>query len=75
LPINCEHRRVSDCQRSWAILHDTVEDTGSTFSELEKAFGHDVRLLVEEVTDDKASQDERKRLQIAHALNSSERAN
>ena len=58
-----------------AILHDTVEDTGSTFSELEEAFGHDVRLLVEEVTDDKAlPKDERKRLQIAQAQQLSERA-
>ncbi len=58
-----------------AILHDTVEDTGSTFAELEEAFGHDVRLLVEEMTDDqKLPKDERKRLQIAHARQLSARA-
>jgi (p)ppGpp synthase/HD superfamily hydrolase len=58
-----------------AILHDTVEDTGSTFAELEETFGHDVRLLVEEVTDDqRLPNDERKRLQIAHAPQLSERA-
>lgn len=58
-----------------AILHDTVEDTGWTFAELEEAFGHEVRLLVEEVTDDKRlPKDERKRLQIAHAQQLSEGA-
>ena len=67
---------VSDLPTLMAtILHDTVEDTGSTFSELEEAFGHDVRLLVEEVTDDKRlPKDVRKRLQIAHAQQLSERA-
>lgn len=58
-----------------AILHDTVEDTKTTFSELEKTFSQDVRLLVEEMTDDKAlPKQERKRLQIAHAPQMSERA-
>jgi (p)ppGpp synthase/HD superfamily hydrolase len=57
------------------ILHDTVEDTGTTFSELEQAFGREVRLLVEEVTDDKGlSKEERKRLQIEHAPSLSLRA-
>jgi guanosine-3',5'-bis(diphosphate) 3'-pyrophosphohydrolase len=51
-----------------AILHDTVEDTGTTFSELEEHFGRDVRLLVAEVTDDKSlPKEERKQLQIEHA--------
>jgi len=51
-----------------AILHDTVEDTKTTFSELEVAFGRDVRLLVKEVTDDKnLPKDVRKQLQIEHA--------
>jgi GTP diphosphokinase / guanosine-3',5'-bis(diphosphate) 3'-diphosphatase len=58
-----------------AILHDTVEDTGSTFSELEETFGRDVRLLVEEVTDDqRLAKEERKRLQVAHARQLSQRA-
>jgi GTP diphosphokinase / guanosine-3',5'-bis(diphosphate) 3'-diphosphatase len=58
-----------------AILHDTVEDTRSTFSELEETFGRDVRLLVEEVTDDqRLTKEERKRLQIAHAGQLSQRA-
>lgn len=51
-----------------AILHDTVEDTDTTFSELEEVFGRDVRLLVEEVTDDKSlPKDVRKQRQIEHA--------
>jgi len=57
------------------VLHDTVEDTGTTFSELEQLFGRDVRLLVEEVTDDKSlPKDVRKRLQIDHAPSLSFRA-
>ena len=35
-----------------AILHDTVEDTDTTFEELEAHFGARVRSLVSEVTDD-----------------------
>lgn len=51
-----------------AILHDTLEDTETTPSELEEHFGPIVRKLVEEVTDDKSLQkSERKRLQIEHA--------
>jgi (p)ppGpp synthase/HD superfamily hydrolase len=58
-----------------AILHDTVEDTDATFSELEDVFGLDVRIIVEEVTDDKSlRKEERKRLQIEHAQRLSERA-
>jgi guanosine-3',5'-bis(diphosphate) 3'-pyrophosphohydrolase len=58
-----------------AVLHDTVEDTSTTFSELEEAFGQDVRLLVEEMTDDKTlPKQERKCFQVAHAQQLSERA-
>ena len=35
-----------------AILHDTVEDTRTSFDEIEEAFGKEVRDLVDEVTDD-----------------------
>lgn len=34
-----------------AYLHDTIEDTGVTFEELSQAFGEDVALLVNELTD------------------------
>jgi (p)ppGpp synthase/HD superfamily hydrolase len=58
-----------------ALLHDTIEDTDTTREELDEVFGPDVRRLVEEVTDDKSlPKAERKRLQIEHAPNLSERA-
>ena len=51
-----------------AILHDTVEDTNTTFDELESRYGKEVRDIVSEVTDDKRLPKlERKRLQILHA--------
>jgi guanosine-3',5'-bis(diphosphate) 3'-pyrophosphohydrolase len=51
-----------------AILHDTVEDTQTSAQELEEHFGQEVRLLVQELTDDKSlPKQERKRLQVEHA--------
>jgi guanosine-3',5'-bis(diphosphate) 3'-pyrophosphohydrolase len=51
-----------------AILHDTVEDTETTLSELTVHFGAKVSGIVAEVTDDKSlPKAERKRLQIEHA--------
>lgn len=58
-----------------ALLHDTVEDTDTTFDEIEEHFGRKVRKIVQEVTDDKSLPKlERKRLQIAHAKHSSHEA-
>ena len=58
-----------------AILHDTVEDTDTTFDEIEEHFGLEVRKLVEEVSDDKnLSRDERKQAQIDHAKTASYKA-
>ena len=37
-----------------ALLHDTVEDTKTTFEEIEHEFGKDVSHMVSEVTDDKS---------------------
>lgn len=55
-----------------ALLHDTVEDTNTTFAEIEENFGLKIRKIVEEVTDDKKlPKQERKRLQIVHARTSS----
>lgn len=55
-----------------AILHDTVEDTETTFEELESLFGSDVSKLVSEVTDDKSlPKPERKRKQVEHAATAS----
>lgn len=51
-----------------ALLHDTVEDTGTLPDELEELFGGEVRALVAEVSDDKAlPKQERKRLQVEHS--------
>jgi guanosine-3',5'-bis(diphosphate) 3'-pyrophosphohydrolase len=51
-----------------AILHDTVEDTRTTFAELEQRFGPAVTGLVRELSDDKSlPKEERKRLQVRHA--------
>jgi len=36
-----------------AILHDCVEDTDTTFAEIEQEFGHEICQVVQEVTDDK----------------------
>lgn len=55
-----------------AILHDTVEDTDTTFDELEQRFGAKIRGIVEECSDDKnLPKLERKRLQIEHAKDAS----
>jgi guanosine-3',5'-bis(diphosphate) 3'-pyrophosphohydrolase len=51
-----------------ALLHDTVEDTETTESELVEHFGPRVASIVMEVTDDKSlAKDERKALQVQHA--------
>src|SRR5437016_12081394 len=58
-----------------AVLHDTIEDTATNGDELEQKFGREVRLVVEEMTDDKSlPQAERKRLQVEHAHGASHRA-
>jgi GTP diphosphokinase / guanosine-3',5'-bis(diphosphate) 3'-diphosphatase len=51
-----------------ALLHDTIEDTDTSFEELEREFGARIAGMVAEVTDDKnLEKSERKRLQIEHA--------
>ena len=58
-----------------ALLHDTVEDTETSIEELEREFGKEISLVVDEVTDDKTLPKlERKRLQIEHAATSSYKA-
>jgi len=57
------------------LLHDTLEDTATTREELASAFGPDVALLVEEVTDDKTlDRRARKRMQVETAPKKSRRA-
>jgi guanosine-3',5'-bis(diphosphate) 3'-pyrophosphohydrolase len=58
-----------------AVLHDTLEDTKTTYEELHERFGPAIAGIVREVTDDKTlSPPERKRLQIEHAGELSKRA-
>jgi guanosine-3',5'-bis(diphosphate) 3'-pyrophosphohydrolase len=58
-----------------AVLHDTVEDTHTTFEEIEEHFGREMRDLVAEVTDDKSlPKDVRKELQVTHAAVASREA-
>lgn len=58
-----------------ALLHDVVEDTDATFSDLEQQFGPDVTSLVREVTDDKSLEKQvRKQLQIENAAKTTGRA-
>ena len=58
-----------------AVLHDTLEDTQTTFEELRERFGKVVASVVREVSDDRTLvKAERKRLQIEHAEHLSRRA-
>lgn len=51
-----------------ALLHDTVEDTDTSFEELEQEFGQEIQQVVAEVTDDKSLPKQmRKQLQVEHA--------
>lgn len=55
-----------------AILHDTVEDTETSFAELEEHFGMKVAGIVREVTDNQTlAKEMRKRLQEEHAPHAS----
>ncbi|KAI8922302.1 hypothetical protein DFJ77DRAFT_425257 [Powellomyces hirtus] len=58
-----------------ALLHDTVEDTDTSFEEIGREFGPLVRQIVAECTDDKSlPKEERKRLQIVNAPHKSNQA-
>jgi GTP diphosphokinase / guanosine-3',5'-bis(diphosphate) 3'-diphosphatase len=58
-----------------AVLHDTLEDTDTTFEEIAREFGSDVAHVVLEVTDEKGlRRDERKRRQVESAAGLSHRA-
>jgi (p)ppGpp synthase/HD superfamily hydrolase len=58
-----------------AVLHDTIEDTPTSRTELASLFNDDIASLVAEVTDDKSlPKQERKDTQVATAAKKSERA-
>lgn len=59
-----------------ALLHDTLEDTETTYEELRGQFGDEIADVVVEVTDTKwiRGKDTRKRLQVSKASHSSTRA-
>jgi guanosine-3',5'-bis(diphosphate) 3'-pyrophosphohydrolase len=58
-----------------ALLHDTIEDTDTTYQELRGQFGREVADVVVEVTDTKwLKKGSRKRLQISRARKSSDGA-
>ena len=58
-----------------AVLHDTIEDTDTTESELRVAFGHSITDIVLELSDDKLlSKAIRKRIQVIYACHKSENA-
>lgn len=51
-----------------AMLHDTIEDTGTKYEELAELFGQTVADIVQECSDDKSlSKVARKMLQVEHA--------
>ena len=58
-----------------ALLHDTIEDTQTTFEEIESQFGKQTSSYVRELTDDKKlSSSERRRLQVIEASKKSKGA-
>ncbi|NXG22887.1 MESH1 pyrophosphohydrolase, partial [Grallaria varia] len=70
-----KEQRRKDAEGTPFINHPIVEDTDTTFSEIEEQFGAEVRCVVEEVTDDKTlPKMERKRLQVERAPGCSPRA-
>jgi len=72
----CSVGRVTDpLTLAAAMLHDTIEDTETSGTELEQEFGLKIRHIVEELSDDKSLPAEaRKRLQIERAPTLSPRA-
>lgn len=60
---------------SAAVLHDTIEDTETTYEELRERFAKEIADVVMEVTDDKLLEKaERKERQVVHAPHLSQRA-
>ncbi len=76
MSVLCVEAGVLDaCILAAAALHDTVEDTETTLTELDAEFGPQIARIVAEMTDDKAlPKAERKRLQIERAAHKSREA-
>jgi len=74
--ILCNEAHITDIDViCGALLHDTVEDTDTTFEELDTEFGSTIKDIVADVTDDKTlSKAERKQQQIEHATHASGKA-
>ena len=74
--ILCNEAHVTDVETICsALLHDTVEDTETTDTELEQVFGKPIRDIVMDVSDDKnLPKAARKQAQIDHAANISDKA-
>jgi GTP diphosphokinase / guanosine-3',5'-bis(diphosphate) 3'-diphosphatase len=76
MSVLCVEAGVYDtCILAAAALHDTIEDTETTLTELEAEFGSQIANIVAEMTDDKAlPKAERKRLQVERASHKSREA-
>ena len=74
--ILCNEGRVDDIEVICAaLLHDTVEDTETTFEDIESEFGKPIQQIVKDVTDDKSlNKAVRKQKQIEHAAHVSDKA-
>ena len=74
--ILCNEAHITDVETICsALLHDTVEDTETTDTELEQVFGKPIRDIVMDVTDDKRlPRAARKQAQIDHAADISDKA-
>jgi len=58
-----------------ALLHDTVEDTGASFEQIDRQFGPEVGAILRQLTDDKTlPKATRKQQQIDHAPHLCDRA-
>lgn len=70
-----EGRVTDEVAIAAALLHDTIEDTETSYEELRGQFGREVADVVAEVTDTKwLEKKSRKRLQISKAARASEAA-
>jgi GTP diphosphokinase / guanosine-3',5'-bis(diphosphate) 3'-diphosphatase len=74
--ILCSEGKITDPEvLISALLHDTLEDTETSYDEIEREFGAAVASVVAEVTDDKSlPKAERKRLQVSKAASKSRAA-